>query len=74
MEVKVSQSPSNIKESKEEQEARRNNPLPGYAQMMHPKATKDEIDDHFAIPSRGFRVNRKFVDWVENEVPKGPRR
>lgn len=66
--VEVGPSPTRIKETREEATARKNSKIPGYARPMRPKASRQEIDDHFAIPSPGFRVNRKFVDWVKNDV------
>lgn len=56
------------KESKEERDARLNSSIPFYAQPMDPESTKAEVDEHFAIPSRGFRVDKQFESWVKKDI------
>jgi hypothetical protein len=56
-------------ESKEEKEARLNSNIPYYAQQLDPESTKVEIEQHFAIPSPGFRVDKTFESWVKKEIP-----
>uniref|UniRef100_T1KU03 Uncharacterized protein n=1 Tax=Tetranychus urticae TaxID=32264 RepID=T1KU03_TETUR len=34
----------------------------------HDSEIIDENDDHFDIPSKGFRINKRFIDWAERKV------
>ena len=43
-------------------------PLPPYARPMADGSTLQQIDQHFAIPTKSFRINQRFVDWAQNEI------
>ena len=38
--------------------------LPFYARTIVQGTNRKEVDEHFAIPSRGFRVDESFKNWV----------
>ncbi len=44
------------------------NPLPIYAQTMPDGSTLEEINEHFAIPTKSFRVNSRFIKWAEDAI------
>ena len=59
------------KESREEADARKNSNIPYYAQQLPPDSTKVQIEQHFKIPSPGFRVDKTFESWVKSKVSAG---
>jgi hypothetical protein len=31
-------------------------------------STLEEINEHFAIPTKSFRVNSRFIKWAEDAI------
>lgn len=66
--VKLQIKPKFVKRDKKEEEAVQESKLPFYARSLGPLASKQQVDQHFAIPSPGFRVDQAFESWVKKDV------
>ncbi|RWS11735.1 Coagulin domain containing protein-like protein [Dinothrombium tinctorium] len=54
---------------KNESEALKSNkPLPKHVSPLGENASQTEIDEHFRVPSLGFRVDQRFIEWAKNNI------
>ena len=66
--VKVQVRPKYIGQGEKEEEAAKDSHIPFYARPLDPFASKKVVDEHFSVPSPGFRVDKAFESWVKKDV------
>lgn len=62
--VKVKIFPKYNGAKQSEQRAAKDSHLPFYARPLDAHASRHEVDEHFSVPSPGFRVDKSFESWV----------